>query len=237
MIICYFTAWVGSLYIASGCLLSPFVSHISERFSYRFTALVGSTAGIVGFFLGSLSSKLWMMYLTYGVLSGVGYIMIYNSSFLIVLQYFVKWRSMAVGLVASAPAMSLFVMTRITQSLLTKFGWHGAILGFALLHVVCAFCSATFAPLDNMKKKSNNEITVKKIFQLNATAAQNTSLWKNPSFLIMLSSFTLVKFAYWVPAIHIVSNHKSVVFNLVSSYGLVSDCPDLMIGMIARLTD
>jgi len=150
------------------------------------------------------------MYLTYGILSGCGYIMIYNSSFLIVLQYFVKWRSMAIGIVASAPAMSLFVMTRITQSLLTKFGWHGAILGFALLHVVCAFCSATFAPLDNMKKKSNNEITVKKIYQLKATAAQNTSLWRNPSFLIMLSSFTLVAFAYWVPAIHIVSNYKSV---------------------------
>ena len=178
---------------------------------------MGSLAGIIGFFLASLSSKLWMMYLTYGVLSGFGYTMIYNSSFLIVLQYFVKWRSMAIGIVASAPALSLFVMTQITQSLLTRFGWHGAILGFSLLHVVCTLCSVTFVPLENLKKKRKNDITVKKIYQLKATT-ENTSLWRNPSFLIMLSSFTLVTFAFWVPAIHIVSNCNYVVcFNLVDT--------------------
>lgn len=203
--ICYFTAWVGSLYIASGCLFSPISSHISERFSYRLTAILGSLAGIIGFFLASLSSQLWMMYLTVGVLSGFGHVMIFNSCSLIVLQYFVKWRSVAIGMVASAPAIGMFVMTQITQSLLTTFGWRGPLRGFALLHIVCGFCSATFVPLDNMKEKRNDTNTNGKE-RYQETSRKNASLWRNHSFLIMLSSFTVVIFAYWVPAVHIVSN-------------------------------
>ena len=202
---CYFTAWVGSLYIASGCVFSPISSRISERFSYRFTAILGSLAGIIGFFLASLSSELWMMYLTVGVLSGFGHVMIYNCCFLIVLQYFVKWRSVASGIVASAPAIGMFVMTQITQSLLTTFGWRGPLRGFALLHVICGFCSVTFVPLDKMKEKRNNANTNWKI-KYPETTRKDTSLWRNHSFLIMLSSFTVVTFAYWVPAVHIVSN-------------------------------
>ena len=203
--ICYFTAWVGSLYIASGCLFSPVSSHISDRFSYRFTAILGSLAGISGFFLASLSSELWMMYLTVGVLSGFGHVMIFNSCSLIVLQYFVKWRSVASGIVASAPAIGMFVMTQITQSLLNTFGWRGPLRGFALLHIVCGFCSAIFVPLNNMKEKRNNANTNGKI-RCQETTRKNASLWRNYSFLIMLSSFTVVIFAYWVPTVHIVSN-------------------------------
>ena len=203
--ICFFTAWVGSLYIASGCLFSPVSSHISDRFSYRFTAILGSLAGISGFFLASLSSELWMMYLTVGVLSGFGHVMIFNSCSLIVLQYFVKWRSVASGIVASAPAIGMFVMTQITQSLLNTFGWRGPLWGFALLHIVCGFCSAIFVPLNNMKEKRNNANTNGKI-RCQETTRKNASLWRNYSFLIMLSSFTVVIFAYWVPTVHIVSN-------------------------------
>jgi len=199
------TAWVGSLYIASGCLFSPISSHISERFSYRLTAILGSLAGIIGFFLASLSSQLWMMYLTVGVLSGFGHVMIFNSCSLIVLQYFVKWRSVAIGMVASAPAIGMFVMTQITQSLLTTFGWRGPLRGFALLHIVCGFCSATFVALDNMKEKRNDTNTNGKE-RYQETSRKNASLWRNHSFLIMLSSFTVVIFAYWVPAVHIVKH-------------------------------
>lgn len=186
-------------------MFSPISSHIIERFSYRFTAILGSLAGITGFFLASLSSKLWMMYLTVGVLSGVGHVMIFNSCSLIVLQYFVKWRSVASGIVASAPAIGMFVMTQITQSLLNKFGWRGPLIGFALLHIVCGFCSAVFVPLENMKEKHNNANTNGKLRYQEGTR-KNASLWRNHSFLILLSSLTVVIFAYWVPAVHIVSH-------------------------------
>ena len=202
---CCFAAWIGSLYQASGCVFSPLGSYLNERFSYRFTAILGSVLGITGFFLALLSSKLWMMYLTYGVLSGIGHGMIFNCSYLIVLQYFVKWRSLAVGIVASAPAIGMFTMTQLTQWILPEFGWHGVLLGFGLLHVVVALCSTVFVPLENKKEKSNNQNTVLEIKYQQETTTNDVPLHRNHSFLIMLSSFVLITFAYYVPTVHIVS--------------------------------
>ena len=145
-----------------------------------------------------------MMYLTVGVLAGCGHVMIFSSCFMIVLQYFVKWRSVASGIVASAPAIGMFAMTQITQALLNKFGWQGPLRGFAILHIVCGFCSAVFVPLENMKEERNNANTNWKVRYQEKTR-KNASLWRNPSFLIMLASFTVVIFAYWVPSGHIVS--------------------------------
>ena len=200
---CCFAAWIGSLYHASGCVLSPLGSYFNARFSYRFTAILGSILGIIGFFLALLSSKLWMMYLTYGVLSGIGHAMIFNCSYLIILQYFVKWRSVAVGIVASAPAIGMFAMTQITQRILAKFGWQGALVGFGLLHVVAALCATVFVPLENKKEKSNIENTVGEIKYQQET--NDVPLYRNHSFLIMVSSFVVVTFAYYVPTMHIVS--------------------------------
>lgn len=203
-----FTAWIGSLYQASGCLFSPVGAYINERFSYRFTAILGSFLVISGFFLASLSSKLWMMYLTYGVLSGIGHIMVYNSSFLMVLQYFAKWRSVAVGIVASAPAIGMFVMTQFTQSLLNIFGWQGALRGFALLHLVCGVCATVFVPLDNLKEESGKDGIAGKLKKQEGTS-DNSSLCRNYAFMIMMTSFVVVSFGYFVPLVHIVSTYAS----------------------------
>lgn len=203
--------------MATGCLFSPVGSYINDRFSYRFTAILGSLSGIIGFFLASLSSKLWMMYLTFGVLSGFGHTMIYNSSYLMILQYFVKRRSVAVGIVASAPAIGMFVMTQITQSLLNTFGWQGALRGFAILHFVCGLCSTVFVPLDNMKEGNNNDNTVGKIRQ-EETERKKSSLCSNHSFLIMLTSFVVVQFSYFVPTVHIVSTDLLFIYFYSSNY-------------------
>ncbi|KAJ7379468.1 hypothetical protein OS493_015251 [Desmophyllum pertusum] len=150
------TAWVGAMYTGCGYLLSPLGSYINHRFSYRFTAILGSLSGMIGFFLASFSSELWMMYLTFGFLSGFGHVMIFNASYLVLLQYFVKWRSLAVGIAASGPAIGILAMTRVSEALLTTFGWQGTLRGFAILFFVCGLCATTFVPLDNLTEESND---------------------------------------------------------------------------------
>ena len=199
----YVSAWIGSLNLASGYLLSPLGSYLADRFSYRFAAILGSLTGIVGFLLATLSSKLWMMYLTYGLLSGFGYRMIYNSSTLVVVYYFVRWRSLAVGIVASASAVGMFVMSQVTEVLLSAFGWQAALRGFAALYFVCGLCSTVFVPLDKSKEDTIYNKSTKESSQQRKAA--NFSLYRNRSFLVLLSSFVVVYFSYFIPSVHIVS--------------------------------
>ena len=211
--------------MASGGLFSPIAAYFNKRFSYRFTAIVGSFCGTIGFFLASWSSKLWMMYITYGFLSGFGFLLVYMSSTLIVLQYFVKWRSVAVGIVASAPAIGMFVMTQITQSLLTRFAWRGALRGFGILFFVCGLCSTVFVPLEKLKEeRSNNGTLGEKMGQKETkrkarkeTASKNPSLCGNYAFLILSTSFFVVMFAFYVPVMHIVRTCRSFIYFIVTN--------------------
>ena len=195
--------------LAFGYVLSPLGSYITDRFSYRFTSILGSLSGTIGFFLASLSPKLWMMYVTYGFMSGFGYRMIYNSSMLIVLDYFVKWRSFVVGIVASAAAIGMFVMTQVTQALLSAFGWQGTLRGFSVLYFVCGLCATVFVPLDKLKEESNDNNSATKRPAEKET--RNSSLFRNRPFLVMLCSFFVINISYFVPAVHIVSTWLHVL--------------------------
>ena len=191
--------------MASGCIFSPAGCFISDRFGHRFTAVMGSFLGVVGFFLASFSSKLWMMYLTFGVLSGIGHIMVYNSCYLMVLLYFVKWRSVAVGIVSSAPAIGMFVTTLVTQFVLDTWGWQWTIKVFGLLNLICGLCSTVFVPLDNgLDEISDSEFTTRKSRKKEA-ASQRSSLLENYPFVIISTSLSVVHFSYFVPIMHIVS--------------------------------
>ena len=189
--------------MACGSLASPLCSFIIDHFGCRLTALLGSIASILGYFLASLSSELWMMYLTYSVLAGFGHIMVHTASFMVVLQHFVKWRSVAVGIVASAPAIGMLVMTQLEQCLLSAFGWRWTLRGIALLHVLAALCSTVFVPVDKLNKELNDN-------KSNKTRQKETpesSLFRNRSFWILLTSLSVVNLSYNVPTVHIVSDY------------------------------
>lgn len=200
--------------MACGYLLSPFGSYSIDRFSYRFTAMVGSLSGLLGFFLASLSSELWVMYPTYGFMASFGYRMVYNSSLLVVLQYFVRWRSLAVGIVTSATAIGIFVITQITQALLCAFGWRWTLKGFALMYFVCGLCSTVFVPLDKLKDERSEYKVAAKPRQ---KEARNSPLFKNRSFLVFLTSLIVLYLGYYVPTVHIVSMYVFVMHMNLSS--------------------
>ena len=166
----------------------------------------------MGFSLASLGSQLWMMYLTFGLMSGIGHGLIFNSSYLVILQYFVNWRSLAVGIVASAPAIGMFAITQTTQMLLSTFGWRGTLRGYAFLFFVCGLCATVFTPLDQFKKESKDSNSA----GIRQRESKTSSLFRNRYFLILFTSLFVVHMSYFVPTIHIVSTYLFHVFIMSS---------------------
>lgn len=188
--------------MAFGLFICPLGSYINDRFSYRFTALLGSSFGIIGFLLASVSSRLWMMYPTFSFMSGCGYRAVYNSSMLVVLQYFVRRRSLAVGIITSAIAVGMLGITQFTQALLSAFSWRGTLRGFALLYVICGLCSFVFVPLDKALEKDAENLTTRP--RQKETRCQ--PLHKNGFFIIFSISLIIVSLGYYVPTIHIIKH-------------------------------
>lgn len=195
----FFLAWVGSLNLACGYFLNPLSVRFADRFGFRFTAMLGSVSGVIGLCLASFSPQLWMMYPTYGLLMGFGHRTIYSTSVLAVLQYFVKWRSVAVGLVASAVAVAMFAGTQIIQALLSAFGWRWAIRGVAGLYFICGLCSIVYLPIKETKENDEQNMdTAKK-------KDNEPHVLRNRKFLVFCASTTIVVLGYYIPSVHIVS--------------------------------
>ncbi|CAG4975300.1 unnamed protein product [Parnassius apollo] len=141
-------AWVGSLlsgvYLAAG----PVVSALCNKYGCRAVCVAGSLIATVAFALSTLSKSVTMMMLTYGLIGGIGFGMIYLPSVVAVGYYFETRRSLATGIAVCGSGVGTFSFAPLAAILLKEFGsWQNANLLLAGLILNCAVFGALMRPL------------------------------------------------------------------------------------------
>lgn len=110
------------------------------------------------FVLSTFSTSVNMLMLTYGVMGGVGFGMIYLPAVVCVGYYFEKKRSLATGIAVCGSGFGTFVFAPLATFLLESLGgWRGANLVLAGLILSCALFGALMKPLTypkNQKEKT-----------------------------------------------------------------------------------
>lgn len=94
-----------------------------------------------------------MLMLTYGVLGGIGFGMIYLPAVVAVGYYFEKKRSLATGIAVCGSGFGTFAFAPLATMLLENFGWKGANLILAGLILNCAVFGALMRPLTYPKER------------------------------------------------------------------------------------
>ncbi|OWR53063.1 Monocarboxylate transporter [Danaus plexippus plexippus] len=141
-------AWVGSLlsgvYLAAG----PIVSALCNKYGCRAVCVAGSLVGSVAFVLSTFSKSVTMMMITYGLIGGMGFGMIYLPSVVAVGYYFETRRSLATGIAVCGSGVGTFSFAPLAAILLNYFGsWQNANLLLAGLILNCAVFGALMRPL------------------------------------------------------------------------------------------
>lgn len=97
--------------------------------------------------------------LTYGVMGGIGFGMIYLPAVVAVGYYFEKKRSLATGIAVCGSGFGTFVIAPFATYLLTKFDdWRGANLILAGMILTCAIFGALMRPLTYPKKSKEKPL-------------------------------------------------------------------------------
>jgi len=97
--------------------------------------------------------------LTYGVMGGIGFGMIYLPAVVAVGYYFEKRRSLATGIAVCGSGFGTFVFAPIATYLLETFGgWKGANLVLAGVILNCAIFGALMRPLTYPKKNKDKPL-------------------------------------------------------------------------------
>lgn len=116
-------------------VFQPFVGMAADRFGSKRIIILGAISYGLGLYLTSLAMAPSVLYLTLGVLVGLG---LSATSYVIVLGAVAKvvpaeHAAKAFGLTTAAGSFGMFAMIPGAHTLLSEFGWQGALQVFALL--------------------------------------------------------------------------------------------------------
>lgn len=152
-------ALVGSLQSGFYLMAGPFVSALANRYGFRLVAILGSVISCSAFVLSYFSTSIEFLYISYGVLGGIGAGLIYVPAVITTGFYFERWRALATGIAVCGSGIGAFLLAPISDILVKQFGWRGALLFQAGMLLNCTIFGAMFRPLKptRIKVKSTPE--------------------------------------------------------------------------------
>ena len=197
---------------------APAVGRMSDCFGCRVTTICGSLLCALSLFATSFAKSISHVFLSYGLLFGLGAACVRTCTFLVAAKHFNRRRSMATGLVSSGTGLGIFAFGPIAQELLGVLGLQNTYLvlaGFALFVCVLAvsFPSTTEDTEEKYDKCINKHVhndqgaysekKLKTCFQ--RWKIFDCSPWRTPTFGIVTIGYAAVCLGDYVPLIHLVS--------------------------------
>ncbi|XP_045193175.2 monocarboxylate transporter 12-like [Mercenaria mercenaria] len=233
------TAWIGSVCSLLMLGLGPFANLLSRKFSFRKVCFVGGIFLGLGFFLSGFVPRMEYMYITFGVVAGIGYGLCFSPCSTIISFYFDKHRALANGITVSASGIGALSFPFLYKYLIEEYTLKKAlwIVGAILANVCVAACILRQPRLLVIEKRRKKAAEKRKSDQkalLNGDSAfmhnEETkeqekkscncggldlrfSLFKNPLFTMYAIAFTFCMNGYGNNIILIPSHVKALGYD------------------------
>lgn len=208
------TAWIGAMAMGLNFFFGPITSALCDHFGCRVVSFAGALLSVLGLFLTSFIQEVNKMYVTYGLVWGVGSSFAFVSSIVVLGQYFDRKLALANGIATSGSGVGSLVAGPVINYLLETVGWKNSMRILSAIALALWIAALLFKPREShqdiMERKMNS-----KLF--------DTSIWRNKAYVLWVSTVALFQFGYLVPFVHLVSH-------------AFTNCPILLEG-IQRLSD
>ena len=177
---------------------APLSTSLSERFGCRVVTISGGLTCILAMVLSSFYTSILHLYLTHGVLWGVGLSLSYFPTFLIVAQHFKnsKRLSLATGIITFGGSLGTLTLSPGLQWMFNRFGLSTSFRILAAVQVVIIVCGMTFYPVKDNEVPSQ-ETKKEKYF--------DWSICKNRALIVFIVALGFNMLGYLVPFVHLVS--------------------------------
>ena len=191
---------MSSVALAAFLFLGPPIGEFVNRFGCRLATVIGCLTCSVALALGSVAPNIIVLYLAFSLLFGVGNTFVYISAPVIITQYFSRRRSFALGFVTAGQGLGTMICGPVLQALVGLFDWRNTFLIFA---GVLGFSSLTGCLINRGNQEPTSTSTQGK--QNHGKFSCDLSIWKSPTFLVLLAVAGLSNFSRMVPYVHLVS--------------------------------
>ncbi|XP_029436607.1 monocarboxylate transporter 13-like [Rhinatrema bivittatum] len=220
-------SWITSIGIAVQQFASPVASALSTRYGARPVVITGGLVSGLGFFLASFATSLIHLYLCIGLLSGLGWAMVFTPSIASVARYFKKRRSLATGLAFTGVGLSSFAFSPLFQYLVDSYAWRGALIILAGMTFNLMVCGALIRPLTLKEDllasgKEGAEQSQGRNCLGKCSSLFGLSLLSHWPFMRYVLAITLINTGYFVPYVHLVAHARGEGFDEYEAAFLMS---------------
>lgn len=175
--------------------------------------------------VSSFVENILVLFFTYSLLFGLGCSCINAAGLVIIGQVFKKRRSLATGVLVAGHGGGMLVMGPTLETLISAHGWQITFRIMAGVAFVLCSLAITYDPNFEMEedegssKKTDEEDEInEKSTKTRKNVMFDSSVWKEPPFVALVLSVSVVMFGYFVPQIHLVSGMEYCEEGVVSTY-------------------
>ncbi|CAH0552979.1 unnamed protein product [Brassicogethes aeneus] len=154
---------VGSLMSGFYLISGPFASALANRYGFQLVAIVGSVLGTTAFAISYFATNVQFLCISYGVLGGIGFGLIYVPSVITVGFYFERWRALATGIAVCGSGIGTFLFAPLSKWMIEKMGWRTSLLFQGAIVLSCVLYGLAFKPLKPTKIKDIDEADGKEL--------------------------------------------------------------------------
>ncbi|XP_062976265.1 monocarboxylate transporter 4 [Elgaria multicarinata webbii] len=232
------TAWISSILLAMLYGTGPLCSMCVNRFGCRPVMLVGGLFASAGMIIASFSTNIIQVYLSAGVITGLGLALNFQPSLIMLNRYFNTRRPLANGLAAAGSPVFLCALSPLGQVLQHQYGWRGGFLILGGLLLNCCVCGALMRPLNPPKKPEASKETSEK---QKKKKLLDFSVFKDRGFLIYTIAASIMVLGLFVPPVFVVSYAKDLKYEdtksafLLTILGFIDIFARPLCGIIAGL--
>lgn len=233
-------AMVGSLTIGTTFLLSPVSGVLTDRIGLKRTTFIGGVLMTSGMMLSSvLYYNIYFLYVTYGLMFGLGAALAYTPTIAILGHYFKRHLGIVSGFVTSGSSIFTVILPKILEKLL-EYGMPTACIAMGISSTIVILCALIYKPLQlppppPKRKMGQSSLSIAKMHLKSLVHVDN---FKKRRYIIWIISLPIALIGYFVPYAHLVKYVKITYPGSDSSYpimciGLTSGLGRLFFGFIA----
>ncbi|KAF8581920.1 MFS general substrate transporter [Ramaria rubella] len=129
-------AFVGGLSVAFAMVAAPTANYLAKRFHFKVPLVLGLIVFVLSQILAGLSTRIWQLFLTQGVLFGFGLGLVFIPALPLNNQWFSTKRGVAGGFLASGAGAGALVFSFTTQTIIERLGLRWAFFINAIISFV-----------------------------------------------------------------------------------------------------
>ncbi|KAM9425443.1 monocarboxylate transporter 13 isoform 2-T4 [Pholidichthys leucotaenia] len=209
-------SWISSIGLAAQQFFSPVAAALCNAYNARVVVMTGGFLAGLGFLLASQATCLVHLYLTMGVITGLGWGMVFTPMTATVMAHFTRRRTLALGLAFTSIGLSSFAFNPLFQLLVDMYAWRGALLILGGLSLNIVPCGALIRPQRRSKSQpkvnSEGRPSCAMMLQRVASYLELSVLCERP-YITFTLAVSLFNVGFFVPYFHLVAHSIQAGFS------------------------